>query len=206
MSSLRSEDKRSWGIRFHNTVQLLVGTMGVLLLCLPVFSQGNFGRILGDVTDQSGGVVSGATVTVLDTQRGVARTLTTDEAGAYNAPTLIPGNYTVRVEAKGFKKIERPNIVLEVGKEVRVDLTVQPGEQSQTITVTEAIPLIETTNATLGGTLNNTDINDMPLNGRNYQNLMSLRPGVMVQPGGSPWSQSTNNIRPALLDSKKIPI
>ena len=67
-------------------------------------------------------------------------------------------------------------------------MTPQPGSQAQTITVTEAIPLIETTNATLGGTLNNTDINDMPLNGRNYQNLMSLRPGVMVQPGGSPWT------------------
>jgi hypothetical protein len=183
-------------VLYRKALQLLVGAFGVLLLCAPLFSQGNFGRILGDVTDQSGGVVSGATVTVIDTQRGVARTLTTDEAGAYNAPTLIPGTYTVRVEAKGFKKIERQNIVLEVGKEVRVDLTVQPGEQSQTITVTEAIPLIETTNATLGGTLDNTDINDMPLNGRNYQNLLALRPGVMVQPGGSAWSQSTNNIRP----------
>jgi hypothetical protein len=196
MSSLHSATKRAWGVRFRFAVQLLVGTMGILLLCLPAFSQGNFGRILGDVTDQSGGVISGATVTIVDTQRGVARTLTTDEAGAYNAPTLIPGTYTVRAEAKGFKKIERQNVVLEVGHEVRIDLTVQPGDQAQTITVTEEIPLIETTNATLGGTLNNTDINDMPLNGRNYQNLMSLRPGVMVQPGGSPWSQSTNNIRP----------
>jgi hypothetical protein len=177
-------------------MKLLVGTMGMLLLCLPLFSQGNFGRILGTVTDQSGGVISGATVTVIDTQRGVARTLTTDQAGEYSAPTLIPGAYTVRAEAKGFKTIERQNVVLEVGKEVRVDLTVQPGEQSQTITVTEAIPLVETTNATLGGTLNNTDINDMPLNGRNYQNLLALRPGVMVQPGGSAWSQSTNNVRP----------
>src|ERR1700726_203839 len=196
MSSLRPESKRPWGVRFRKALQLLVGTMGVLLLCLPSFSQGNFGRILGTVTDQSGGVIAGATVTVLDTQRGVARTLTTDEAGEYNAPTLIPGTYTVRAEAKGFKKIERQNVVREVGHEVRIDLTVQPGDQAQTITVTEEIPLVETTNATLGGTLNNTDINDMPLNGRNYQNLMSLRPGVMVQPGGSPWSQSTNNIRP----------
>ncbi|HEV7927980.1 MAG TPA: carboxypeptidase-like regulatory domain-containing protein, partial [Verrucomicrobiae bacterium] len=175
---------------------MLAGAMGVLLLGLPVFSQGNFGRILGAVADQSGGVVAGATVTVIDTQRGVARTLKTDEAGEYNAPTLIPGTYTVRAEAKGFKTVERQNVVLEVGKEVRVDLTVQPGEQTQTITVTEAIPLVETTNATLGGTLDNADINDMPLNGRNYQNLLALRPGVMVQPGGSAWSQSTNNIRP----------
>jgi carboxypeptidase family protein len=196
MNSLRSASKTSWGFRFRRTLQLLVGAMGMLLLCLPLFSQGSFGRILGAVTDQSGGVVAGATVTVVDTQRGVARTLKTDEAGEYNAPTLIPGTYTVRAEAKGFRTVERQNVEVGVGKEVRIDLTVQPGEQAQTITVTEAVPLVETTNATLGGTLENTDINDMPLNGRNYQNLLSLRPGVMVQPGGSAWSQSTNNIRP----------
>ncbi len=177
-------------------VCVLGAILGVLFFSLSLFSQGNFGRILGTVTDQSGGVIAGATVTVIDTQRGVSRTLTTDEAGEYNAPTLIPGTYTVRVEAKGFRTIERQNVVLEVGKEVRVDLTLQPGEQTQNVTVTEAIPLVETTNATLGGTLENTQINDMPLNGRNYQNLMTLRPGVMVQPGGSPWSQSTNDLRP----------
>jgi len=170
--------------------------VGVLMFSAVLFSQSNFGRILGIVTDQTGGVVSGATVTVIDTQRGVARTLTTDDAGEYNAPTLIPGTYIVRVEAKGFKKLERENVVLEVGKDVRVDVTVQPGEQTQTVTVTESIPLVETTNATLGGSLSNATINDLPLNGRDYQNLLGLRPGVMLQPGGSPWTQSTNNIRP----------
>ena len=126
----------------------------------------------------------------------ISRTLTSDDAGEYNAPNLTPGAYTVRAEAKGFKKLERQNVVIEVGKEVRVDLTVQPGEQEQTVTVTEAIPLVETTNATLGGTLDNADIVDMPLNGRNYQNLLSLRPGVMTQVGGGPWTQSTNGVRP----------
>jgi hypothetical protein len=182
--------------RAGKAINLLGATLGVLLFSLSLFSQGNFGRILGEVTDQSGGVISGATVTIIDKDRGVARTLTTDNAGEYNAPTLNPGTYIVRAEAKGFKMLERQNVVLEVGKEIRVDLTVQPGEQNQTITVTEAIPLVETTNATLGGTLSNSQINDLPLNGRNYQNLMALRPGVMIQPGGSPWTQSTNNIRP----------
>ena len=72
----------------------------------------------------------------------------------------------------------------------------QPGEQTQTVTVTESIPLVETTNATMGGTLNNADIVDLPLNGRDYQNLLGLRPGVMLQPGGGPWTQSTNGVRP----------
>src|SRR6266478_5212676 len=196
MISLRSTSKRSWGVGFRKAFQMLGGVMGMLLLCLPLFSQGSSGRILGTVTDQSGGVVSGATVTVTDTDRGVTKTLVTNEPGEYNAPNLTPGTYKVRVEAKGFKALERQNVVLEVGKEIRVDLTLQPGDQVQTITITESIPLVETTNATRGGTLNNADINDLPLNGRNYQYLLSLRPGVMVQPGGGPWTQSTNNIRP----------
>src|SRR6266700_3944770 len=183
-------------VRAGKAVNLLGTVVGVLVFSLSLFSQGNFGRILGTVTDQTGGVISGATVSIIDKDRGVARTLTTDDAGEYNAPTLIPGTYTVRAEAKGFKTLERQNVVLEVGKEIRVDLTVQPGEQVQSVTVTEAIPLVETTNATLGGTLNNAQIQDLPLNGRNYQSLVSLRPGVMLQPGGGPWTQSTNGIRP----------
>ena len=137
----------SWCVK---AIQLLGGVLLILLLSVPAFSQGSAGRILGTVTDQSGGVVAGATVTVIDTARGVTRTLTSDDAGEYNAPNLTPGNYTVRAEAKGFKKLERQNVVLEVGKEIRVDLTLQPGAAEQTITVTEAIPLVETTNATLG--------------------------------------------------------
>jgi hypothetical protein len=175
---------------------LLSATLGVLLICLPLFSQGSYGRILGAVTDQTGGVIAGATVTVLDVDRGISRTLTTDDAGEYNAPNLVPGKYTVRAEAKGFKTVERQNVILEVGKEPRVDLSLQPGEQTQTLTVTESIPLVETTNATMGGTLDNADIADLPLNGRDYQNLLGLRPGVMLQPGGGPWTQSTNGVRP----------
>ena len=183
-------------VRASTSVCLLGAALGVLLFSLSLFSQGSNGRILGTVTDQSGGVISGATISIIDKDRGLARTLTTDDAGEYNAPQLLPGTYTVRVEANGFKKLERANVELGVGKEVRVDLTVQPGAQEQTVTVTESIPLVETTNATLGGTLSNASINDLPLNGRNFQSLMGLRPGVMLQPGGSPWTQSTNNVRP----------
>jgi len=196
MNSVLAISKRCWGARSKSAVQLLGGIFAVLLLCLPAFSQGSFGRILGTVSDQSGGVVAGATVTVIDTERGVSRALTTDDAGAYNAPNLTAGNYTVRVEAKGFKKLERQGIGIEIGHEVRVDMTVQPGEQNQTVTVTESVPLVETTNATMGGTLENADIIDLPLNGRDYQNLLGLRPGVMLQPGGGPWTQSTNGVRP----------
>jgi hypothetical protein len=183
-------------LKIGDCIGVLAVAVGVLLVSLPVFSQGSAGRILGSVTDQSGGVVAGATVTVTDVQRGVARTLTTDQAGEYLAPDLLPGTYTVRGVAAGFKTVERAGLLLEVKQDIRVDLTLQPGDQAQTVTVTEEAPQIETTNATLGGTLSNEAINDLPLNGRNYQNLLVLRPGMMIYPGGGGWTQSTDGIRP----------
>src|ERR1700676_1980222 len=103
MFSLRSTSKRLGGVRFRKVLQLLGGTMGLLLLCLPLFSQANFGRISGTVTDPSGAAIAGATVNVLDTERGLAKTLVTNDSGEYSAPNLVPGTYKVRAETSGFK-------------------------------------------------------------------------------------------------------
>jgi hypothetical protein len=167
----------------------------LLTVAVSMFSQANTGLILGTVTDQSGGVVANATVTVLDVQRGVSRTLKADAAGEYAAPNLTPGTYDVRAEAPGFNTAEHSNILLEVGKELRIDLILQPGEQTQTIKVTESVPLVETTNATLGGTLSNQTINDLPMNGRNYQNLLDLLPGVTQYQGGGGFTREANGLR-----------
>jgi outer membrane receptor protein involved in Fe transport len=177
-------------------VRILTGTLALLLACVPMFAQGSTGRISGTVTDQSGGGIAGATVAVKDVNRGVTQNLITDSDGAYFAANLVPGTYTVHAEFKGFKAFERQNILVEVGKEVRVDVTLQTGATSEKIVVTEDVPMVDTSSTTLGGTINNEIINDLPLNGRNYQNLISLRPGTIVAPGGGPWSQSTNGIRP----------
>ena len=193
VSLLVNDESRRYGLA--TSVCVLVFTVGLFLMALPVYSQGNLGRITGSVADQSGGAVSGATVTVLDVARGVARTLTTGDSGEFDAPNLLPGGYTVRAEAKGFKRIEQQNILLEVGKEIRVDLLLQPGDLTQTITITEAPPMVETTNATLGGTLSNQTINDLPLNGRNYVDLLPLRPGMILYPGGGGSSRSANGTR-----------
>src|SRR5207253_493522 len=82
-----------------------------------------------------------------DIDRGVARTLITDEAGAYNAPSLPPGAYRVRAELTGFKTVERPNVVLEIAKELKIDLTLEPGAVSEKVTVTDEVPLVETSSA-----------------------------------------------------------
>jgi Carboxypeptidase regulatory-like domain/TonB dependent receptor len=180
-----------WG----TPVLVFVLAIALSFVSAPLYAQGSAGRIIGTVTDSNGGAVAGATVSVLDVARGTTRTLTTDEAGVYSAPNLLPGTYKVHVEFKGFKTLERQNLTLEVGQDLRVDVVLQPGEQAQTITVTETVPLVETTNASLGGTVTNQTINELPLNGRNYQNLLSLRPGVQIYPGGGAWTQSTNGLR-----------
>src|SRR5882672_2099497 len=174
----------------------LGASMVIVLISLPLFSQANAGRILGSVIDQTGGVMAGATVTVTDVQRGISRTLTTDQAGEYAAPSLLPGTYAVRAEANGFKISEHAGILLEVGKDVRVGFSLRPGARSEMITVTGELPNMEITSSTLGGTLSNQIINDLPLNGRNYQNLLPLRPGVVIYPGGGTLTQSTNGLRP----------
>jgi hypothetical protein len=176
-------------------IRLLALSIGVFLVCLPLFAQTYTGRILGTVTDQTGAALTGAEVVITDVQRGLTRTLTTDQAGEYVAPDLSPGIYRVRAAAKGFKSVERPNIQLEVAKDIRIDLALQPGQVSETVVVSGDIPLLDTTSSTLGGTLSNKEINDLPLNGRNYENLLQLRPGVVRYPGGGFSTTSADGLR-----------
>jgi hypothetical protein len=161
-----------------------------------VFGQANLGRLSGTVRDQLGGAIVGASVSVIDADRGPERDVVTDEAGGYVLPGLIPGRKTVRTEFRGFRSFEQTNIVLGVGQDARFDIVLQPGALNETIRVTEAPPLLDTTSAELGGTIQNQAINDLPLNGRNFENLLDLRPGVTKYPGNSGWTQSTNGLRP----------
>ncbi len=193
MTSRRSTAPAAHQAAFVTRIILVV--TATILLCLPALAQSTSGRVLGSVSDQSGASVAGATVIVTDTQRGTSRTLTTDAAGAYVAPDLIPGTYKIRVEAKGFKSVERTGVNIEVASDVRADFSLQPGDVSETVTVSSEVPLVNTTSSTLGGTLSNQEINDLPLNGRNYQNLLQLRPGVMRYPGGGFSTTSANGLR-----------
>jgi len=181
--------------RVRKAVAFFSAIVTVLAICIPAFSQGTAGRISGEVTDSNGGVIAGATVNVMDTQRGNTRTLTTDGAGAYNAPNLLPSTYTVSASNAGFKTAQQVNQLLEIGRDLRIDFVLQPGEQQQTVTVTTEAPLIESTNAELGGTVQSQIIENLPLNGRNFENLVQLRPGVTVMPGGAEFGQSTNGMR-----------
>ena len=169
--------------------------IAISAVCVPLFSQTTQGTIQGSVFDQSGAVIAGATVTVIDVARGVMRTLISDSAGAYVATNITPGTYTVRAEAKGFQTIEHTGVLVEVGQTIRVDLVLRPGEQNQTVTVTGELPAIDTTDATLGGAITNQEVNALPLNGRNFERLLQLRPGVVTSVGAGQGTVSTNGRR-----------
>src|SRR5487761_115250 len=99
------------GVAMRKAIRILLILGCVCFLAgLPLLAQVNTGRILGTVTDQTGGVIAGAMVTVTNSQTGVARNLVTDDAGEYNAPNLLPGTYTVRATFMGFQTFERQNI------------------------------------------------------------------------------------------------
>jgi hypothetical protein len=192
MKSLSVLRKRSVVFTTQRILVWLGVSVSVLLLCLPASAQLNLGRIWGNISDQSGGVIVGATVSVLDVPRGVARTLTTDSAGGFSASSLVPSTYTVKIEFKGFKTIERQNVEVGVGQEVRLDLTLQPGDQAQTVTVTEAIPIIDTTNAVLSSTLQTEALSELPINGRLYTKVLDFQPGIHGNPGGNSPNYESN--------------
>ena len=176
-------------------IEILVFLCLVIASSTSAFSQSTTGRIVGTVRDPSGAALPAATVTVTDVQRGVTRTVTTDGEGGFVVSNVIPGIYRVRAESRGFKTVERPNIPVEVASDVTVDMSLPPGDVKQTVVVEQDVPLVNTTSSTLGGTLSNKEINDLPLSGRNYENLLQLRPGVIRYPGGGFSTTSSNGLR-----------
>jgi Carboxypeptidase regulatory-like domain/TonB dependent receptor len=168
------------------------------VVCSSIFLSGQTyqGRILGSVTDQSGAVIPGARVTIMNTATGISRTLTTTAAGEYVAPNLEPGPYSVTAEAASFKKELRLGLQLEVAKDIRVDMKLTAGTVDQVVTVSEEAPLVDTTTDVLGGTFSNAAINSLPLLGRDFQNLVVLQPGIQRTPGGGFLSITANGNRP----------
>src|ERR1019366_6575359 len=149
---MNSTSNNAMSLTVKSALQVLCVTLGLLLISVPALAQLNSGSIAGGITDPTGAAIIGAKVTVIDAERGVSRPLVSDSAGQYTAPSLTPGQYTVRAEAPGFQTVERTNIALGVGAAVRIDLQLQPGAQSQTVTVTGAAELVNTSNEVISNT------------------------------------------------------
>src|SRR5690349_3743190 len=107
MKSCSSRAHRFSPFALRSVIGVICLGLAIVVGCSQLFAQGSAGRIIGSVTDQTGGAVVGAAVTVVDTQRNITRTVTTDTAGEYSAPNLLPGTYTVRAAFQGFKTAER---------------------------------------------------------------------------------------------------
>lgn len=163
---------------------------------LSLMAQTSEGRILGTVVDPSGAVVSGATVIITNTGTAIARRLNTTATGEYAAPNLEAGSYAVVVEATGFQKAQHTAVKLEVAKDILIDFQLTPGSISETMVVTGEAPMVDTTSDVLGGTFSNDAINELPLLGRDFQNLAVLQPGIQRTPGGGFLSTSSNGNRP----------
>ena len=160
-----------------------IGFAAVLCFCLalgglPVLAQLPTGTILGVVSDPSGAVVPGASVTIRDVDTGLTRTVTTGSDGSYRANALPVGHYEIHVSHEGFSAESRTGITLTVAQDATVNITLRLGAPTQTVSVTEAAPSVDVTTATLGGLVNNQKVQDLPLNGRNYLDLTLLQTGV----------------------------
>jgi hypothetical protein len=149
----------------------------------PVAAQGTIGTILGTVTDESRSVVPGVTVTARNVGTGATQSTTSDDQGRYTIPALPVGDYEVQTELQGFQTVIRTGIRLSVGAELVVDFQLPLGQVAETLTVTAAAPLVNTTSASLGTVVDPTQIRELPLNGRNFEELVLLAPGVNVSRG-----------------------
>src|SRR4026209_660773 len=149
--------------------------------CAPVTvaAQAVSGTILGTVTDSSGSVIPGAKVTIVNEGTGLTRTLQADTRGEFPAPSLPTGHYTVIAELTGFKTLTLSNIELGVDQRARIDLKLEVGAMTESVSVEATSPLLQTSSSELGTTVTTAQIEALPLNGRNFVNLTRTLPGVL---------------------------
>jgi hypothetical protein len=154
-------------------------TLVACLLPRAAAAQAVTGTLLGTVTDATGAVLPGATVTVTNTETGFSRTLTADASGEYAAPSIPTGTYSVAAELSGFKSVQMSNVRVGVDQRVRIDLKLEVGDMAESVTIEASTPLVQTSSSELGTTVEEEQIKTLPLNGRNFVSLTRGVPGVL---------------------------
>src|ERR1700686_5176317 len=167
--------------------------LGLCLVVAGVFCGGlsgptKYGTVAGTVTDASGAAIGDAEMTITNIASGEKRVQPAGSDGFYNFVNRIPGTYRVEVEKTGFKRAAHSDVIVDVDQTVRIDLTLQVGEASQTIEVTGETPLLQSETSSLGQVIEGRKVAELPLNGRNVFNLITLAPSVVPQgsAGGTP--------------------
>lgn len=150
----------------------------VACFCPPGHAQDFRATVFGRIFDASGAVVSGATITAVNLETGVATATQSNQAGNYTLPPLAPGRYNLSVELTGFKRYVREGVVLEIQGRPQIDVTLEPGDVQATVNVTGEAALLETATASRGGVISGQTVVDLPLNGRNAFSLAGLEPGI----------------------------
>ncbi len=164
----------------------------LFLASTAAFSQVTTGSILGTVHDSTGAVVPNATITITDTGKGTISTKQTNSSGDYDVPFLIPGTYTVSVEMPGFKRSVSSNVVLDIDQKARVDFDLQAGGATETVQVNTVPPLLRLDSSELGEVVGKQQVENLPLNGRNFASLVYLVPGVTAGQAGENLSGSSS--------------
>lgn len=152
------------------------------ILAVPLARAQSTGAVQGAVTDQSGAVVPGATITVRNTATGETRTVQTDKDGNYQVPSLIPGPYTIDVSANGMQTRHLQGIVLNVNVTVTENVALSVGSTQQVVNVTALAPVVDTAGITVGQVIDQKTVQNAPLNGRHFVDLGTLIPGSVTAP------------------------
>lgn len=169
------------------TVKRLLPTVALLIACATgvlAQSQATTGNIEGRVVDPNGAAVPGATVTATNQETGLEKTATSDSEGNYRVILLQPGPYTVRATGQGFTQTELRDVTVTVGSRTPLDLNLSVGGASGSVTVTSDPAVVETTRTSVATTINQRAIENLPINGRNFQDFSTLSPGVIRDPRG----------------------
>jgi outer membrane receptor protein involved in Fe transport len=156
---------------------LLVVLLSVVV-CAPVYAQVAGATLAGTVTDASGAVVANANVSIINTATGVARDMTTDSAGFYSAPNLLPGVYDITAAAPGFSTYKQMGLTLTVGASRALSISLQIGHATDHVEVTATAPDVQLASSTLSAEVDSTTERELPLNGRDWTQLATLQPGV----------------------------
>lgn len=182
----------------NRSVVLFLVILLFAILAPATRAQIESGTFVGTVRDTSGGIMAGAAVTVTNIETNVAHKTTTNEQGDYTVSHLNPGLYSIAVEQVGFKTATQTNIKLDINQVVRFDVALVPGAVSEHIEVTAAEPLVESQTSSIGQVIEETQVHELPLNGRDFVQLAYLSPGVnegevgAVQQGGIPENERGN--------------
>ena len=163
-------------------LKLLTATLTVLLLCCPILghAQELAATLTGTVSDPSGAVIPGANVTITENGvNGVSRVVQTNAQGSYTATNLEAGRYTITVTAPGFKTFSAQDVTVYVAQTRSVDAKLETGAVSQTVNVQQSTVALDTTTSALAGTISGTQVRELQLNNRNFEQLVTLQPGVV---------------------------